>query len=236
MKKGVVDIGNTRIKCAAFNEDGTIADRFFTDNRDEAFRWMHEQGVRKLLLASVGHDRSADHEKFDIVTLSSGSSLPFVNLYTTPQTLGADRIAAMAAAAVFYPGQAVLVFDIGTCMTIDLLHPDNTYRGGNISPGLNMRFRVLHEMTGRLPLVSPADYSGDPGTHTAGAIAAGVIRGMQHEIEGYIRTWQDRYPDLKVVFCGGDHGRFVLPDKTGIFAAPDWVLSGMYQLLLLNES
>lgn len=141
----------------------------------------------------------------------------------------------MAAASTLYNGQAVLVFDIGTCMTIDLLHPGNIFKGGNISPGIDLRLKALHHYTGRLPLVPSETPHEAFGTDTATAIAAGVINGMRNEIESYIRHTEYTYPDLITILCGGNQNRFDLSDKFKIFAAPDFVLQGLYHLLILNE-
>jgi type III pantothenate kinase len=121
-------------------------------------------------------------------------------------------------------------------MTIDLLLPDNTYKGGNISPGLNMRLQAMHSMTGRLPLVSGENALIELGNDTHSAIANGALSGMYHEIESYITNYLEMYSDLQIVFCGGDHSRFDLNGKYRIFAAPEFVLLGLYHLLLLNEN
>ena len=48
----------------------------------------------------------------------------------------------------------LLVVDLGTCITFDVVDSQNRYLGGNISPGLQMRLQALHQFTQALPLVS----------------------------------------------------------------------------------
>lgn len=235
MTKGVIDIGNTRVKAAVFNAEGSIIKLQKFDKSTTAFDWIKSEGVKTVMAASVGQHISENIDGLKIISLSMHSKLPFVNLYKTPETLGVDRIAVMSAASIKFKGKAVLVFDIGTCMTIDLLKPDNTYSGGNISPGIEMRLRAMHEMTGRLPLALKSEATETLGNTSRTAIASGVITGMHYEITGYINNYRKQYPGLITVLCGGDHSHFEFPPEFGIFADQNFVLQGLYQLLLLNE-
>ena len=75
--------------------------------------------------------------------------------YATPETLGFDRIAICVGAKSYYPGASLLVIDSGTCITYNYVSAEGVFLGGNISPGLEMRFNGLHRFTARLPLVTP---------------------------------------------------------------------------------
>lgn len=236
MIKGVLDIGNTRIKSAVFNAQGRMTEQAYFLTLVNAIEWLKERHVQSLMSASVAQAELPPILGIDTYSLTYKSRLPFDNLYQTPETLGVDRMAVMAAAALEFPGLPVLVFDIGTCMTIDFLHPDGRYYGGNISPGLEMRWKAMHLMTQRLPQASSEHYDGLMGSSTLSALSSGVIDGMRYEMEGYIRHFGQTYPDLKTVLCGGDLAHFDKPYKYEIFAAPDFVLKGLYHLLLLNEN
>lgn len=235
MKRGVIDIGNTRIKAAVYSESGQMEEMSFFKDLSECLDWFRSHGIDSLIQASVAQALLEAQEGFRIHSLTYRSRLPFKNLYSSPQTLGVDRIAALAGAALRFPQTAVLIFDIGTCMTIDFLNPEGEYKGGNISPGADMRLKALHEMTSRLPLVETHEEKGLMGDDTRTAIANGVMRGMQFEIDGYIEKFAKVYPDLTIVLCGGNFDRFEIPHKYKIFAAQNFVLDGLYQLLLLNE-
>jgi type III pantothenate kinase len=235
MLRGAVDIGNTRIKCAVFDPNGELsAGSSFTSGTDAA-EWLQLQRASRIMVSSVSTQILPEIGEAEIVNLTHGTPTPFTNLYQTPETLGMDRIAAMAAACMIYPDKAVLVFDIGTCMTIDLMHPDKTYRGGNISPGLEMRLKAMQTMTGKLPYAPLSEATGEAGTSTLSALANGALWGMKYEIEGYIAQYQAIYPDLHIVLCGGDISYFANQLKFKIFAAPDFVLHGLYHLLIFNE-
>jgi type III pantothenate kinase len=235
MTRGVIDIGNTRIKAATFDTKGEIEKIDTFQIAQNAVDWLKKNHVDSIFVSSVSQQHSALDQTSNIQFLTPESITPFRNLYKSKETLGLDRIAAMSAASVLYPKQAVLVFDIGTCMTIDLLLPDNSYKGGNISPGLEMRLNAMHTMTGRLPLAAKDMYMPLLGDSTHSAIATGAIQGMKYEIEGYLKEFSKKYPNLISIGCGGDFMYFDIPSKYKIFAAPNFVLYGLYHLLLLNE-
>lgn len=234
--KGVLDIGNTRIKAAVFTNDGNIQDKAYFYTLVNSIEWMKEKGANSVMSASVAQAELPAIPGIATYSLTYKSRLPFTNLYQTPETLGVDRMAAMAAAAIEYPQKPVLVFDIGTCMTVDFLHPDGRYFGGNISPGIEMRLQAMHSMTQRLPLAEKDDVLDLLGSNTLSALASGTINGMRFEVDGYIEHFGNIFPDLHVVMCGGDFSYFDKPFKYKIFASPDFVLKGLFHLLLLNEN
>ena len=130
MKRAVLDIGNTRIKAAIFNDDAEIELLQYFSQIEPAILWLKEQSVDKLMSASVAQAILPAIQGIDTYSLTYESKLPFDNQYSSKATMGVDRIAALAAAAIDFPGKPVLIFDIGTCMTIDFLYPDGTYKGG----------------------------------------------------------------------------------------------------------
>ena len=76
-----------------------------------------------------------------IDVLDHTTNTPINNLYETPQTLGKDRLAAVIGAHVAFADSSVLVIDIGTCMTLDVIDRYGNYHGGNISPGIHLFIR-----------------------------------------------------------------------------------------------
>ena len=104
-----------------------------------------------------------------------------------------------------YPGRNILVIDAGSVVTYDYLS-GKTYKGGNISPGLSMRFKALHKFTERLPLGTTLEKYDSPGKNTLEAITAGVINGLIYEINEYIRAFQENNIDSMIILTGGDSG------------------------------
>jgi len=237
----IFDIGNTSTKVAIY--DGR---KKMVSFRTKQFSWdnMHkicspyERNIDKAIISTV---RDVPEFIIDLATLgvphvhvlSHESILPFINEYETPETLGPDRIAAIAGASLLFPGKKVLLIDAGSAVTYDYL-AGKTYKGGNISPGLIMRFKALHRFTGKLPLASTTDKYYSPGKNTHEAITAGVINGLIYEINEYIRTFEKKYASFKVILTGGDGG--YLKDKINyqITYLPDIVIDGLNYILEYN--
>jgi len=235
MKKGVIDIGNTRNKAAIFNENGEIENIERFETAQKASEWLVSLGATHLMVSDVRGVSFAALPGIDVQYLNTETNLPFTNLYDTPNTLGTDRIASMAAVAILYPNQASLVFDIGSCMTIDLLEPNMHYRGGNISPGLQMRLKAMQHFTGKLPLSDLEHLHLPMGDNTLSALATGAFTGLKNEIEGYIETTLKQYPEANIILCGGDAHYFEKQLKFKIFANHNLVLLGLYHLLTFND-
>ena len=149
--------------------------------------------------------------------------------------MGADRLAAVAEAYALQPGHNLLVIDAGTAITYDLVTSDGVYLGGNISPGINMRFKALNLLTGKLPLVEKEGERLAIGNTTETAIREGVLQGVDKEIEGYIREYAQKYPNLLVFLTGGD--TFLLENrvKNRTFADNLLVIKGLNRILKLNN-
>jgi type III pantothenate kinase len=96
------------------------------------------------------------------------------------------------------------VIDAGTAITYDLVTADACFVGGNIAPGLSLRFKALHEHTGRLPLVQPDGDIPVVGYDTTTAIRSGVVLGLLGEIRNYIAELKVSHPNLVVYLTGGD--------------------------------
>ena len=122
----------------------------------------------------------------------------------TPETLGFDRIAICVGAKSYYPGASLLVIDSGTCITYNYVSAEGVFLGGNISPGLEMRFNGLHRFTARLPLVTPTETYGGIGQSTEEAIRNGVMSGMLFEVQQYIECFLGQYPEGHVLITGGN--------------------------------
>jgi type III pantothenate kinase len=161
--------------------------------------------------------------------------IPIRNLYRTPQTLGVDRLAAVIAAYTTKPHHPALVIDAGTCITYDFIDEHGQYQGGNISPGMEMRLKALHEFTSKLPKIEVSGETPDYGYSTETAIRSGVIRGIEHEISGYIQHLKKNYPSLLVFLTGGNEFSFDTNLKSGIFADGFLVLKGLNRILDYND-
>lgn len=236
-----IDLGNTLAKAALFEGD-TMLEPFVFDpespeNLIKMIEPLNSPGV--CMIASVREIPETLIKKLSlhaqVSVLDHNTKLPFSISYETPQTLGRDRIAAVAAAWKRFPGENVLVIDMGTCITYDLLTKQGVYEGGAISPGIYMRFNAMHKFTNKLPLATPASEVLLTGKTTITSLQSGVMNGVQAEIEALISRYEAVYEDLTVLLGGGDNKYFDKKFKINIFAASNLVLEGLKVLIDFNE-
>lgn len=170
------------------------------------------------------------------VQLDASTPMPMHIDYTTPSTLGADRLAAaLGALTVKGEGKRLLVVDLGSAITYDVVDENATFCGGNIAPGISARLHALHEVAPALPLVSPEGPTPLFGNSTETAIRSGVIRGVEAEIAYYSRT-----PGLssEIILTGGDAALYARESSSckNISIEPDLIHIGLKRLLEYNET
>jgi type III pantothenate kinase len=238
----VIDVGNTHTKLAWFEQGRLIETVRIEENRSDLIRnLITSKPASMAILSLTGTADPAVKEALDstettVINLDHTTSLPVEVNYLTPETLGRDRIAAAAGARYICPFCNVMIVDMGTAITIDFVTSEGKYLGGNISPGMQMRFRALHEFTARLPMVPPDNQFPAFGNDTNTAIAAGVQQGIIREINSYTDEFARAYPACEFIITGGDSAFFVSKLKRSIFAVPDLVLKGLNYILEYNFS
>lgn len=242
----VIDIGNSVSKLAVF-DNREIKQIEYLDNLTESFleTVLANYPIENSILSSVSSTSTTFDNFLQASTnfshFTSSSKSPISNHYKTPTTLGADRYAAVIGASTLFPSQNCLVIDAGTCVTYDFIDAEKNYNGGSISPGINMRFKAMNTFTGRLPLIE-ADARQVPeyGNDTSSSMQSGVQKGIIYEALGFINAYNSKWPDLKVVLCGGDVKFFESELKNSIFAhalqtEPHLVLIGLNEVIFTNN-
>ena len=235
----ILDIGNTRIKLAVFQEDKLIETTIATHASltKEITKKRKKYRINDVIISSVGKINPNDLEILlefrKSIVLDHSVKVPFINNYKTPNTLGVDRIALVSAAVHQYPKKNVLIIDAGSCLTFDYVNNKNKYFGGAISPGIQMRYKSLHAFTANLPELKSGKFS-LTGKNTTESIHSGVLNGILHEIDGVITEYQDKYSDLTVVLTGGDTNFLAKKLKSSIFANPNFLLEGLNSILIHN--
>lgn len=238
----IIDIGNTCVKLVCFNE-GKVVEEQRTDKDDAAAlqsfcsRYPFSRGIcSSVSYISEEYSAALSSLPFSMMEFKSGiTRVPIINKYSTPLTLGSDRLAAVVGANWLQPGRDVLVIDIGTCVTFDFINSSGEYLGGNISPGPTMRLKALNHFTARLPLVERRGDTPDFGTDTTTAIRSGVMNGIKYEIEGYIHSFLAKYPQLFVYLTGGVHLNLQFSENLSIFADDFIVPKGLNRILEYNN-
>ncbi len=238
----ILDFGNSQIKQFVYQKETLIAT--VSSGYDTLLHTLQKTNkaypkISHILIADVwGKAQETVVNVFDdvqILMCSLALKMPFTTAYESRTTLGADRIALLAAMHLNYPGQNVLGIDLGSCITYDLLDTTGHHHGGSISPGFQMRYKSLHEYTGQLPKLTPKPFETPLGTSTEKAMHAGIYQGILYEIEGQIEFYKAQFENLTVIFVGGDAQRLPIPFKNGIFAAENFSAEGLRHILKINS-
>lgn len=234
-----IDIGNTRTKAAVFDADGLLVLSTVVEGDELAFlnSLIHSHRIRHVITSSTG-SRAWEAASLDVpgknIRLSHETLLPIQLIYTTPETLGRDRIAAACGAHAAFPNSTCLVIDAGTCITMDMVTDTGLFLGGNIAPGLRMRLKAMHDYTARLPLVDP-DWPDLPfGDSTMHAMQNGACLGAKMEIEGIYRKAKDAFGTVSIVMTGGDAAFLADKVESEIFVEPELVVKGLFKILSFN--
>ncbi len=237
----VIDIGNSRIKLSVFNRGDVLFTIPLDEITPENIQMLKNEhpSLNQAILSTV-KDISPELKNYlasgfeTFIELDAETPLPIENLYHTKETLGKDRIAAVVGAFDLYPNTNVLVIDAGTAITFDIINEKGQYLGGNISPGLEMRFKALNQFTGRLPLVQKNDFNDLFGKTTEEAIRAGVQHGIVFETDKAIETFKEFYNNLKVIITGGDANFFDKKLKNSFFVHFNLTALGLNRILEHN--
>ena len=237
-----IDIGNTFVKYAVFDNDQIIYNEKSSDSEREIILNITQRYlIQSCIISSVRKKDSLIKLKsylplnINVSQLSHKTKIPCVIKYNSPKTLGADRIANIVGANSLYPNKDILIIDTGSCITVDLIDSNGLYLGGRISPGLEMRYKSLHCFTSRLPELKIQNNFLYLGKDTHSSIVSGVQAGIVAEIDTIISYYKKENDDLFVIVTGGDLFFFENALKSTIFADQDLVLKGLNEILQYNE-
>ncbi|MEO8960912.1 MAG: type III pantothenate kinase [Ginsengibacter sp.] len=239
------DFGNTRLKCGVFVLDNLKEVLSLEDDSIERILTLLDKYNPECTILSSVINHNTEIEKLLIarslfMQLDSATLLPFTTPVSKPETIGADRLALAAFAVYFYKDQNNLIISLGSCITYNFINKYNSFIGGSISPGMEMRFKALNTFTAKLPLVKvgpTADGWNFPliGYDTHTNILSGVILGMAVEIDGIINEYKEKVENFNVLLTGGNTDNFVQHLKNKIFADPYLILKGLYAISKYNH-
>lgn len=234
------DFGNTRLKAAIFKGAELVEEIYLADDSNETIDSLIQKtnAGRSILSSVINHNAGIENilaEKTVFHKLSHLTKINFTTPVGKPETIGADRLALMAAAAHFFPKQNNLVIALGSCITYNFLNQYHQFLGGAISPGMNMRFKSMHDYTAKLPLATAEWNFPLIGYDTKTNLQSGVIVGIVNEIEGFIGKYEERFGNFNVVLTGGNSAYFASQVKYRIFADHNFLFKGLYALSETNN-
>lgn len=234
-----IDAGNTQVKIALFrgNEITDIHRFMFSEIGELPKTHPHLVKMSGIISSVLNAENTAKITSIfsNCIQLSSETKLPFQNSYSTPSTLGKDRICNVAFAFGENSKGNSVTIDIGTCIKIDLITQENGYEGGSISPGIDLRYKSMNDFTDNLPLIDHREEIELVGTTTIQSMHSGVINGIQSEINDLILRYTQKYDGLTFFVTGGDAKYFDFHSKNNIFAIENLTLRGLSQIFLFND-
>lgn len=234
-----IDIGNSSIKTGLFDELKLVENHKFNTNA-QLKKYILQKSPTSIIISNVNKENQELKEflqQFNTLFLSKETVLPIQLNYLSP-TLGQDRIALAVAGISMFPNKNVLIIDIGSCITYDVVTSQKEYIGGAISPGLNMRLKAMHHFTGKLPALPPKIDTFLIEKTTEDGMLSGTINGILAEISSYINKIKSQLGSLEIIITGGDAQIIQLEKelKNNIFADPFLVLKGLNEILLYNKT
>ena len=241
----LLDIGNTRIKWGIFDNHNILINGAVNlrESQQDNFLSLYQSfpsGIEKAVASSVlDPDISFKLNKtfksffgFKIEFIEpSENSHNVLNGYDEPQSLGVDRWVAMIAARTEFK-KNVMIIDMGTAITIDLVDKYGTHQGGKILPGFKLMSETLNKNTNNIQqIINLHDIEKKDiqswGKNTRNVIISGVTSAIFGAIQVSLDKVNKDFEEPVVIITGGDSGFFKgYLDRTYKYR-PNLVLSGL---------
>jgi len=223
-----IDIGNTRIKSALFEDNSIREINSFTDVGSLLNYSSTKKNIVDIAISSVvpstANSLSEHLNKYLRVApfiISSNSKFNLKNEYKSPGTLGIDRLCSTEGAFFLFKQSNnfknysekdfILSIDFGTATTINFIKYPGVFLGGIIAPGINTMFESLHKNTAQLPSVEVKDFNNLIGEDTKQSIASGVLNSTLGLIEKTINHLKQEYHSKNIfIYATGGNAKEIL--------------------------
>ncbi|MDD4985414.1 MAG: type III pantothenate kinase [Dehalococcoidales bacterium] len=251
-----IDIGNTDTKLGVFEDTKLRATWHMATNihrtADEyaaiLLNLMHHQkldtpDITETAICSVVpplitiyEDLFQHYFKLTPLVIGAGVKTGVSIHMDNPKEVGADRVVNAAAAHHLYGGP-VIVTDMGTATTFDIVSKEGCYQGGSIAPGINTAAETLFIKAAMLPRVELIHPKHAIGTSTVTAMQSGIVLGYVSLIEGMIARIQKELGEKALVVATGGWAT-IIAKETAAFDVinPDLTLIGIRLIYLMNRS
>jgi type III pantothenate kinase len=236
----VVDIGNSRVKWASVRDGGLVGhgaadyqDDTLEQRLDAALGHLDDPGA--VAYCSVGASTTGKvlegwaAERWGVHAarvLTAAEGFGVRCAYPRPETLGADRWAALVACRHQGKGAAVVV-DCGTAITLDAISEAGEHLGGVIVPGVMLMRLALTTRTDQIP-AQDSDSREVLAKSTADGVAAGTFYAAAAAVDRLARE-MGRYlpPGSARILTGGAMESLRPLMLTAFQAEPHLVLYGL---------
>ena len=210
--KLIIDIGNTNIKLAVFEKKNIIKKYIYKSIQEIDLSPILSRFYKIKYILFCGQNKSLNKHLNNIINDKSVKIFYWDNIskfmidieYDKIDSLGYDRIGGSIGALFTFPNfKNHLIIDIGTCITYDIVS-NKIYKGGQISPGINLRLKSLSGVNSKLPNLKFQEPYKFLGKSTFESIQSGVFFGIYDEIISRILYYNNKFKNLNTVITGGD--------------------------------
>lgn len=251
----VIDIGNTNLVIGGFENDQIVfkariaTDRTRTSdqygveikNMMEAYG-VHKEDVEDCIISSVVPPVFNSVKTGVIKVIGKQPMVVGPGLKTglnihvdVPSQLGSDRIVIAVAALAEYKAPLILM-DLGTATTIEVVEPENVYLGGVIIPGVKVSLDALTSRAAQLPGISLDKPKSVIGKNTVDCMRSGMMYGTAAMIDGLIERMEEELGHKCTLVATGGMAQFVTPlCKREIILEKDLLLKGLNILYKKNK-
>ena len=152
-----------------------------------------------------------------------------------PSQVGSDRIVVAVAALAEYKAPMILM-DLGTATTMDVIEPENIYMGGVILPGVKVALDALTSRAAQLPAISLDKPKRVIGKNTVDCMRSGMMYGTAASIDGLVDRIEEELGHKATLIATGGMAQFVTPlCKHEIFLEKDLLLKGLNIIYKKNK-
>ena len=251
-----IDVGNTSTACGLFDGNNCVLTfrrstniNFSSDEigvflrsvlRENGFDW---QKITKIgccsVVPAINHSLASACVKYldkEPLFIQAGIKTGLKLRYSNPKEIGADLIAAAMGAVNVYPGKNLIIIDMGTAITAELVSKDKEFLGGVIMPGMKISVDALAGGTAKLTSVEIMTPEHVYGLTTTEAIQAGLYYGPAGALKEFCYQFKKNVfhgEDTLVIGTGG-FARTIEDYKLFDVVIPELVLSGVKVALELN--
>jgi len=242
-----IDIGNTQIAAGVFKGQELVAHWRLSSTRerteDETWILMHSicsahglelRKAKGVAISSVVPDMVPTFEKMATKYLNTEPiivrydlDLGIKILYENPASVGADRLCNAVGGYEKYGGPLIVV-DLGTATTFDVISRNAEYLGGIIAPGIETSAFVLHQRAAKLPRVELRFPEKVIGRSTETSMQSGLMFGAVEMIDGFVHRINEELGEKATTIATGGLSRLILSKLTSVDALePFLTLEGM---------
>ncbi len=144
-----------------------------------------------------------------------------------PSQVGSDRIVIAVAALASYQAPLILM-DLGTATTIEVVEPENVYMGGVIFPGVKISLDALTSRAAQLPGISLDKPKKVIGKNTVDCMRSGMMYGTAAMIDGLVERIEEELGHKCTLIATGGMAQFITPlCKRDIILEKDLLLKGL---------